>query len=94
MFLDIALHNVLCVLKLNFPDAGGALVVSCDFYSLLQSSPSTALSLDGTTVAQLVYGKGMPAGGLYCPGSSPAGPCPVSHILLFLMLSSYPYRVA
>ena len=58
--------------------AGGALEVSCDVYSLLQKNPLAPLAVDGTTVAQLVYGKGMPAGGLYCPGTSPAGPCPVS----------------
>ena len=34
--------------------------------------------MDGSSVAQLVYGKGMPAGGLYCPGTTPGGPCPVS----------------
>ncbi len=57
---------------------GGAAVISCDISSLLQRNPLTPLSADGTTAAQLVYGKGMPAGGLFCPGTSPAGPCPVS----------------
>ena len=53
-------------------------MISCDISSLLQHNPLAQLSADGITAAQLVYGKGMPAGGLFCPGDSPAGPCPVS----------------
>ncbi|DBA93014.1 TPA: hypothetical protein ACH3X2_003355 [Trebouxia sp. C0005] len=51
-------------------------MISCDIFSLLQHDPLAPLSADGTTAAQLVFGKGMPAGGLFCPGTSPAGPCP------------------
>lgn len=68
--------------------AGGAFTVSCDIYNLLQANPLASLSVDGTTAAQLVFGKGMPAGGLFCPGSSPAGPCPVRpHLQNFAKLS-------
>ena len=57
---------------------GNGYQVSCNVLDLLTTNPSAVLTHDGTTAAQLVYGKGMPAGGLYCPGTVPAGPCPVS----------------
>lgn len=61
--------------------------VPCNLSQLLQSNPLAALTVDGTTAAQLVYGKGMPAGGLYCPGTSPAGACPVSMLASALICS-------
>ena len=60
-------------------------MISCDISSLLQHNPLAQLSADGITAAQLVYGKGMPAGGLFCPGTSPSGPCPVSTLSTIFM---------
>lgn len=57
---------------------GNGYQVSCNVLDLLSTNPLAVLTYGGTTAAQLVYGKGMPAGGLYCPGTIAAGPCPVS----------------
>ena len=71
-------HKHLRIAENLLTAAGGASNISCDVYSLLQNNPLAAIAADGTTIAQLVYGKGLPAGGLYCPGTAPAGACPVS----------------